>query len=38
VLTKKIIDAGKVLNIPVLDHIILGSDSFYSFRENGKIG
>lgn len=36
-LTKKIIEAGKVLEISVLDHIILSDSSFYSFLDEGKM-
>lgn len=34
--TKRIIEAGKIMNIPVIDHLIVagGSGRFYSFREN----
>lgn len=34
--TKRIIEAGKIMNIPVVDHLIVagGSGRFYSFREN----
>lgn len=36
-LTKRVVDAGKLLGIPLLDHIILGEDdNFYSFRESGR--
>ena len=31
----KIKDAGKVLEIQVLDHLIVTSESFYSFADNG---
>ena len=33
-LTKAIISIGKLQNIPVLDHIIIGNNSYYSFLEN----
>lgn len=36
-LTEQIVAAGKILGIPVIDHIILGNDTFYSFRENNEI-
>lgn len=32
-ITKKIMDAGSLLDIPVRDHIIIGDHSFYSFKE-----
>ena len=36
-LTKRIWEGGRILGIPLLDHIIVGESGFYSFRENGKI-
>ncbi len=36
-LTKHIKDAGKLLSIPLLDHVILTSDGYYSYADNGKI-
>ena len=33
-LTRRIQEVGQMLDIPLLDHIILGSEGFYSFREN----
>lgn len=33
-LTEKLIESGKLLGIPLTDHIIVGGDSFYSFREH----
>lgn len=33
-LTKQIVEAGKILNICVLDHIILTEDSYYSFADD----
>jgi DNA repair protein RadC len=36
-LTKNIVEAGKVLEITVLDHIILTAESFYSFADDGLI-
>ena len=37
VLTKKLCEAGKVLEISVLDHIIVTSEGFYSFAEDGLL-
>ncbi len=34
-LTKKIKDAGAVLDLPVLDHIIIADGSYYSFADEG---
>ncbi len=33
-ITSRLIEAGKIFGIPVLDHVIIGSDNFYSMREN----
>ena len=35
--TRKIIDAGKIMNIPVLDHIIVGESGNYSMRKEGIV-
>lgn len=36
-ITDKIVEAGHLLDIPVLDHIIIGQKSYYSFREAGLL-
>ncbi|MCE7996692.1 MAG: DNA repair protein RadC [Roseivirga sp.] len=36
-LTKKIVEAGKLLEIPVLDHIIFTDEDFYSFSDEGVL-
>ena len=36
-LTKKIIEAGKVLEISVLDHLIIGNDKYFSFADESLI-
>lgn len=36
-LTTKIVAAGKTLDIPVLDHLILTSETFFSFADDGLI-
>lgn len=36
-LTKKLREAGRFLDLPVLDHIILTKDGFYSFADEGLI-
>ncbi len=33
-LTKALVDIGRLQNIPVLDHIIVGEDNYFSFMEN----
>jgi DNA repair protein RadC len=34
-LTRRLVQAGEVLGIQVLDHIIIGDGSHFSFRDNG---
>jgi DNA repair protein RadC len=36
-ITRRLVEAGKLLDIPVLDHIIIGSDQYFSFTEEGLI-
>jgi DNA repair protein RadC len=36
-LTQKMVAAGKVLDIPVLDHLIVSSRGYYSFADEGKM-
>lgn len=36
-LTKKLYDAGRLLDMPVLDHIIISSDSYLSFADDGLL-
>jgi DNA repair protein RadC len=36
--TQELHDAGKIMDIRLLDHIIIGEDVFYSFAEEGLIG
>lgn len=36
-LSKKIIEAGRLLDICVLDHIIFGDDRYYSLRDSGEL-
>ncbi len=35
--TKRLIEAGKIVGIPLVDHIILTDSSYYSMKENGYI-
>jgi len=35
--TERLVDSGKILEIPVYDHLIISENSYYSFRENGLI-
>jgi len=36
-LTKKIKEAGKIIGIPLIDHIIFCEDGFYSFADEGMM-
>lgn len=38
ILTKKIKDAGKLMDISVLDHIIITKNGYYSFADEGFLG
>ena len=37
VITNKLKKSGELLDIELLDHIIIGDDSYYSFKEHNKI-
>jgi len=37
VMTQKILDAGKVLDIELLDHLILTRDGYFSYSQENKI-
>jgi DNA repair protein RadC len=36
-LTASLEDAGRVLGIPLLDHVVIGDGRYYSFKEHGGI-
>lgn len=36
-LTKALCESGKIIGIPILDHMILGQGRYYSFKEHGLI-
>jgi DNA repair protein RadC len=36
-LTKNIEESGKLMEIKVIDHLIVTSDGFYSFSDNGLL-
>lgn len=36
-LTRALWDSGKILGIPFTDHIIIGDDEYYSFKEHGLL-
>lgn len=33
-ITKRLVEAGKILGIEIVDHIIVAKNDFYSFKEN----
>jgi len=35
-LTKELVQAGKLLSIPVLDHLIISENEYYSFADEGN--
>jgi DNA repair protein RadC len=35
--TRRMVEAGVVMGIEVLDHLVLAESSFYSFRDNGQL-
>jgi len=37
-LTRRLVQAGEVLGIQVLDHVIIGDGTHFSFRDNGLMG
>ncbi len=36
-ITRRLVEAGRIVGIPVLDHIIIGGETYYSFHEAGFI-
>ncbi|TVL98071.1 MAG: hypothetical protein CV087_21725 [Candidatus Brocadia sp. WS118] len=36
-ITTRLVQSGKIMDIPVLDHIIIGDGKYFSFREGGLI-
>ena len=36
-LTRRLVDAGALLGVEVLDHIIVGDGRYYSFKEGGRL-
>ena len=37
-MTSRMIQAGKIVGIEVLDHLILSRERYYSFKESGDLG
>ncbi len=36
-ITKKLVEAGKILGIEIIDHVVVSSESYYSFKEKKLI-
>ena len=36
-ITEQIIEVGKIMGIPVIDHLVINKSNFYSLRQNGII-
>ena len=36
-LTARLVDAGRLIGIPLIDHVILGAEACYSFAESGAL-
>jgi len=36
-LTRTLWDTGKVMGIPLVDHLIIGDGVYYSFKEHGLL-
>lgn len=35
--TEKLVKAGEILHVPIIDHIIVGGYKYYSFKEHDRI-
>lgn len=36
-LTRRIVDVLKIIDVPVLDHVIIGQTGYYSYRDEGRL-
>ena len=36
-ITKQLVEAGKILGIKVVDHLVVAGDAYYSFMEEGQL-
>ena len=36
-LTRKLADVGALLDLPVLDHLIMNGETYYSYKDEGKL-
>jgi DNA repair protein RadC len=37
-ITRRLVEVGRLLGIPVLDHVIVGREGYHSFRDAGTLG
>lgn len=37
VLTDRLVEVGKIVGIPIIDHLIIGDGTYYSFLEEGRL-
>jgi DNA repair protein RadC len=37
VVTRQLVEAGRLLDVPVFDHVIVGGDRYVSFAEAGLL-
>ena len=37
-LTARLVEVGRMIGIPILDHLIVGRDGYHSFRDAGVLG
>ncbi|KPJ92457.1 MAG: DNA repair protein RadC, partial [Gemmatimonas sp. SG8_17] len=37
VVTRQLAEAGRILDIPVYDHVVVGGDHYFSFTEAGLL-
>ena len=35
--TRQLVEAGKVLDLPVYDHVVIGNGRYFSFAEGGLL-
>lgn len=36
-LTRRIVEVCKIIDVPVLDHLIIGPSGYYSYRDKGRL-
>ncbi|MBR1743251.1 MAG: hypothetical protein IJ733_15555, partial [Lachnospiraceae bacterium] len=37
-MTKRVLDTGNLIGVPLLDHIVIGDNCYVSFKESGYLG